>query len=166
MSNWSLAAGLGRLAGGLAWQSRIGKGAITGAGVGAAYGMFAGDSSFLGGAIRGAGTGALIGGSRGWALGSTLAGAGLNTVMGGSPLWGALAGRGIYGAGRRYGVPAAGIYKTTRMISGAGPAMRMAGQHAYQLAARDARRSARYIGNTARKAYGRIQGIFSKGPPA
>lgn len=163
MSNWALAGGLGRMAADLAWQTKIGKGAVAGAGLGAAYGMFADDSSFLGGALRGAGTGALLGGAKGWGLAAGIGGAALSTAMGGSPLWGALAGRGMYGAGRRYGSPALSMYRATSMIAGRGPAMRMAGQHAYALAMRDARVASRYIGRTARKAYNPIKSAMKAG---
>lgn len=160
MPNWSLAAGLGRLAGGFAWQNRIGKGAIVGAGIGAAYGMFANDSSLLGGAMRGAGTGALLAGSKGWGLVSALGGAGINTAMGGSPLWGALAGRAAYEAGRRYAMPGLRNFRGLRAAGvGVGASMGSAGRVGFHMAMKDAQAAGRYIGRTARKVPNFIRGI-------
>lgn len=164
MSNWALAGGLGKMAAGLAWQTRVGKGAIGGAGLGAVYGMFAGDSSFLGGALRGAGTGALLGGAKGWGLAAGIGGAALNTVMGGSPFWGALAGRGMYGAGRRYAMPGLRNFRGLRAAGvGLGASMGSGGRVAFHMAMNDAKRAGRFIGRTARKAVNPIKSAMKTG---
>ena len=92
----------GKTLGKLAWNSRVGKGAISGAALGGINGMFNRDQSFLGGVTQGALTGAMIGsgklggmGTLGMAVGGAIGG-----LTSGHILAGGLAGGGL----GRYGM--------------------------------------------------------------
>lgn len=135
MSNWALARGLTRLAGGLAagsgstlaraaWSNPISRGAMLGAAGGGAL-AYSQDRSVLGGMALGAGVGAAGGWARGLRAPAT-------------DIWNTMRGAG------------ASRWQSFSAVAS------MVGERARM----DGAASARFLGNTAKRAYGRIRGMF------
>lgn len=147
MPNWALAGGLARLAGGLAvekgsalaraaYANPYGKAALMGAGIGAAYGAYSNNSS----AWEGAKTGAMYG------LGARY---GMNKLSSGLNAYQALRQGGV---GIRNAFAGARNYTAWEM----GQDVKATASYLWNQGAR----SAAYLGNTAKRAYGRIRGMY------
>jgi len=154
MGGWS---GIGRSI----WNSNIGRGAIYGGIAGGMVGAFSDRSTIVGGAARAAVFGGMMGAAPSMGTKLSMVGGALLT---GSPIVGGALGAGAFGAvkyGYKLGDRGLSYYRQAiaRGITSK-RAMGMAGKRMWKAASIDARRSARYIGNTARKGYNTFRSTF------